>query len=567
MARTANRHLKTETDETEKTRVYRAGSYLRLSLDSDHTGSDSLENQRRLAAEHAKDLPDVEIVKEYVDDGRSGMTFERPAFFRMIGDLKGGTIDCVLVKDLSRFGREYIEAGNYIEKVFPFLGTRFISIVDGYDSADPNCGKELLVMALKNLMHEMYARDLSQKVGTMLRAKQETGEFYHWGTIPYGYKMNESGTNYCVDEQAAVVVKEIFSRYGTGDTRYKIIRWLYQSRISPPQQYRRTGKVRQADDIELKVWPSISIQSILANPIYIGNVVRHKTEKSLFAGQKQKCVPKAEQVLIIGNHPAIIDENLFRNVQERLRESQAQHKAHRKNSITSEKEVNFDSNIFYGKIFCGDCKAIMARIGAYRKIEGKRVLFQVFKCSARLEVKERCSNKRITERDLCEAVRVTIQKQLCLMKATKKKLDEGVKGSVQGYLSNIDHERKRIRNRQVMLQQEYMRAYDQHVSRKISEEAFQEFRKSYQQRNTSLQAQAKKLDEKEKKAKAFQTSVRKMFQEWFAFGNARQLTRDMVERCVERIEVFHGNRLEIRLRYQDCFQELEERMERGDLRR
>lgn len=567
MARTANRHLKMETDEIEKTRVYRAGSYLRLSLDSDHTGSDSLENQRRLAVEHTKDLPDVEIVKEYVDDGRSGTTFERPAFSRMINDLKGGTIDCVLVKDLSRFGREYIEAGNYIEKVFPFLGARFISIVDGYDSADPNCGKELLVMALKNLMHEMYARDLSQKVGTMLRAKQETGEFYHWGTIPYGYKMNESGTNYCVDEQAATVVKEIFSRYGMGDTRHKIIRWLYQSRISPPQQYRRTGKVSQADDVELKVWPSISIQSILANPIYIGNVVRHKTEESLFAGQKQKRVPKAEQVLIIGNHPAIIDENLFRNVQERLRESQVRHKAYRKNSITSEKEVNFDSNIFYGKIFCGDCKAIMARIGAYRKIEGKRVLFQVFKCSARLEVKERCSNKRITERDLCEAVRVTIQKQLCLMKATKKKLDEGIKGSVQGYLSNIDHERERIRNRQVMLQQEYLRAYDQHVSRKISEEAFQEFRKSYQQKKESLQAQAKKLDEEERKAKAFQSSVRKMFQEWFAFGNARKLTRDMVECCVDRIEVFHGNRLEIRLRYQDCFKELEDRMERGDLRR
>ncbi len=560
MARTANRHLKTEAG---KARAYRAGSYLRLSLDSDHTGSDSLENQRRLAIGHVNDLPDVEIVKEYVDDGRTGTTFERPAFSRMIDDLKWKTIDCVVVKDLSRFGREYIEAGNYIEKVFPFLGVRFISIVDGYDSADPNCGKELLVMALKNLMHEMYARDISQKAGTMLRAKQEKGEFYHWGVVPYGYKMNKAGTNYCVDEQAAAVVKEMFSRYGSGDTRYKIINWLYQCRISPPQQYRRTGKIRQAEDAGLKVWPSISVQGILSNPIYIGNVVRHKTERSLFAGQKKRLVPKAEQVLIVGNHPGIIDESLFHDVQERLRQSCVRHKAHREASVTSGKEANFGSNVFHGKIFCGDCKAAMARIGAYRTIGGKRVLYQVFKCSARLEVKGRCSNKRITERDLCEAVHAAIQKHLCLMKETKRKIDEGIKGSFQDRLRNIDHEMKGVRNRQVMLQQEYMRAYDQHVSGKISGEGFQAFRESYQQRKASLRAWAEKLGEEERKAKDFQSSVRKMFEEWLAFGNARQLTKDMVECCVERIEVFHGGRLEIRLRYRDCFEELGDWVGRG----
>ena len=130
MARTANRYLNSSMQNISVEKIDKAGNYLRLSTDSDYTGSDSLENQRKLAKEFANNISDVVIIKEYVDDGKTGTNFERPAFARMIEDLKQGIINCVIVKDLSRFGREYIEAGNYIEKVFPFLGVRFISIVD-----------------------------------------------------------------------------------------------------------------------------------------------------------------------------------------------------------------------------------------------------------------------------------------------------------------------------------------------------------------------------------------------------------------------------------------------------
>ena len=160
MARTANRYLKAQPLAARSKEIFLAGNYLRLSVDSDYTGSDSLENQRKLAKEYAEKNKDVSIVKEYIDDGKSGTSFDRPAFTRMIDDLKRKEINCVIVKDLSRFGREYIEAGNYIEKVFPFLGVRFISIVDRYDSCDAGCDKELLLISLKNLMHEMYARNI-----------------------------------------------------------------------------------------------------------------------------------------------------------------------------------------------------------------------------------------------------------------------------------------------------------------------------------------------------------------------------------------------------------------------
>lgn len=173
MARTADRYKKNTIVPKETPQIYCVGNYLRLSVDSDYTGSDSLQNQRKLAQEYVSRYHDLNIVREYVDDGKTGTDFSRPAFSRMIADLKAGIINCVIVKDLSRFGREYIEAGNYIEKVFPFLGVRFISIVDRYDSADANCSRELLLISLKNLMHEMYAKDISKKVGSTFRIKQE----------------------------------------------------------------------------------------------------------------------------------------------------------------------------------------------------------------------------------------------------------------------------------------------------------------------------------------------------------------------------------------------------------
>ena len=178
MARTADRYLKYQAAGGKGKKIWRAGNYLRLSVDSDYTGSDSLDNQRRLAKEYVKAAPDIVIEREYIDDGRTGTNFERPAFVRMMADLRHAEIDCIIVKDLSRFGRECVEAGNYIEKVFPFLRVRFISIVDRFDSDDPECDRELLLISLKNLMHEMYAKDISKKVGSTFLMKQEKGIFY-----------------------------------------------------------------------------------------------------------------------------------------------------------------------------------------------------------------------------------------------------------------------------------------------------------------------------------------------------------------------------------------------------
>lgn len=552
MARTGNRYLKINISEEDNESTYRVGNYLRLSVDSDYTGSDSLENQRQLAKEYVDRFSDLVIVKEYIDDGKSGTNFDRPEFVKMITDIKQGVINCVIVKDLSRFGREYIEAGNYIEKVFPFLGVRFISIVDRYDSADANCDNELLLISLKNLMHEMYARDISKKVSSTFQMKQEKGIFYRSTRIPYGYKMDEDNENYCIDEPAAEIVKEIFSQYTNGVSRYKICNWLYEHHVSTPLQYLETGKIIQQDDA-VKLWPSSTIARILKNPVYIGNVLRHKTEQSFFEGKENTAIPEDEQLLIVNNHPSVVSQEMFESAQKRLDMICKQKKEDRKDSELKRKDVVFEGNVFREKIFCGDCKVPMTRSVGYRTVDGELERYKIFKCTTHIQVNSRCDTKWIEEKVLCEILLVTIQKQIHLIKGIKKLIDKDFKSLFEDKLLGIKKEKERIRNGFITLQQDYLRTYTQYTERKITTEFFQEFRHSYMKREKSYKTQLKMLETEEKKIKKLRVSIKKMIEEWLVFDKAGELTEDMINTCVERIEVFKDNRLEIKLRYQDCF--------------
>lgn len=297
--------------------IYHVGMYLRLSMESNCSGSDSLENQREMIEEYVSRSKNMIMRKEYVDDGKTGTNFNRPAFLQMMDDAKQGLINCVIVKDLSRFGREYIETGNYMEKIFPSLGVRFIAIMDGYDSADSKPNQILLSVFLKNLMHEMYAKDISRKVKSTFEMKQEQRMFYRSVRIPYGYKMDPGDENYRIDEEAAIIVKKIFLMYHEGLSFSAIRNWLKENHIVPPSIYRKTGIIEKKEGEQTKEWELSTIKRILENPVYQGDILRHKTEQCLYEGKKTVSVPKNEQIVIKKNHPPIIDEKIFFSVQKR----------------------------------------------------------------------------------------------------------------------------------------------------------------------------------------------------------------------------------------------------------
>lgn len=553
MARTADRYLKKAVPAKKILKKYDVGNYLRLSVDSDYTGSDSLENQRRLAHEFVSRHPDLNIVREYVDDGKTGTDFSRPAFSRMMADLKAGLINCVIVKDLSRFGREYIEAGNYIEKVFPFLRVRFISIVDRYDSADENCDRELLLISLKNLMHEMYAKDISKKVGSTFRMKQEKGIFYRSATIPYGYQMNESGTNYVICKQTAPIVQEIFRQCSEGISNYTISRWLYQNHIQTPGQYFQSGSVYRKEADELKLWHYSTIKRMLENPVYIGNIIRHKSEQSFFSGKKVSLVPEQEQIVIENNHEPIIDRQMFEDVQRILSQPKG-----RKCELSSGKQlVSFDKNIFQGKLFCASCKANMVRVNKYRIINGKKEQYKTFQCSTHRNYNDLCDTRNIAENVLCDILYATIQKHLSFIKGIKKLVQKNVQYSFEEKLKQTESKKQKVINLKNCLEQEYMRTYSDYAEGCVSQAVFLQYKDVYHEKIELYKEQEKKCVKEEKGIKKCQTALQKLVSDWLCFQNAKKLTETMVEICIERIEIFADNRVEVKLKYQDCFNDCE----------
>lgn len=563
MARTADRYLKLNQKKIKTEKIYQAGNYLRLSTDSDYTGSDSLSNQRKLAEEYVDRFPDLMIKKEYIDDGRTGTNFARPAFTRMISDLKQGVINCIIVKDLSRFGRECIEAGNYIEKVFPFLGVRFISIVDRYDSEEDGSDRDMLLISLKNLMHEMYARDISKKLGSTFQMKHEKGLFYRSSTIPYGYKMDQNNENYCIDEPAANIIREIFRQYTDGVSKYAICQWLLENRVLTPKQHNLTGSVYQRDGDELDIWHTSTIERILKNPVYLGTVIRHKTVQSFFEGKKSTAVPKDEQVVIEGNHFPIISEKTFQKAQEMREKKKAEIKEYRKNSGAVKKDILFDGNIFRGKIFCGDCRTIMSRQNTYQTVHGEKQRLKVFKCSTHSRVPKYCDSRGIGEKELCEIIYETIKKQLSLLKGIQKLIQEDIRFSFEGRLQELEHEKQRVINSQAGIEQNYMDTYTAYTVNELSADDFQNFRFIYLQDIKRLKKQMGELNKKEEKIKRCRSKLKKMLSEWMRYCSETALTEGMVESFVERIDVFRNNRVEIVLKYQDCFQMMEQWMKGG----
>lgn len=290
-----------------------AALYARISVDSE---SESIENQLCLLRKYAIEKGYVEY-KEYIDIGKSGTNYNRKGFEKMLVDIKNGLVQCVIVKDLSRLGRNYIETGEYVEKIFPLLGIRFIAINDNYDSEVKTSSNIMFNYNVKNLVNEIYARDISKKVSSSIKAKQQSGKVYRSPVIPYGYKLSNtykqndnkqknqnninSSSNNCItgenyiyeiDEKVAWVVRKIYELYKENVTITEITKWLNLHQINPPQEYRKTGNVYATN----KTWCKSSVYRILKNKVYTGTIEVNKTTKSYYADEKKHTTNVNERI-------------------------------------------------------------------------------------------------------------------------------------------------------------------------------------------------------------------------------------------------------------------------------
>ncbi|MBS6196139.1 MAG: recombinase family protein [Clostridiales bacterium] len=554
MARTANRYL-----PTVKKKRWLAGNYVRLSVDSAYTGSDSIQNQILLGKAFEREHAEIEIVNVYIDNGATGTNFIRDEFEQMIQDVKTGSINCIIVKDLSRFGRDHLDAGDYIEKVFPFLGVRFISINDKYDSEDAYCDQEVLEMHLKNLVHEIYARDFSMKVSAVYEMKQKKGIFYRSSKIPYGYIQDKESKGYCIDEQAAQIVKQIFSWCREGKTVYSITMKLTEMKVCTPTQYKMTGKIYREEKEQILPWYQSTVLRILTNDIYLGNAVRHKTEQRYCYGITEHKVAKDHQVVIKDVCEALISEEEYSAVQQILEERAERSK--NKERTTSSIIQYAEENMLKGMIFCGDCKSVMS--STYLKSGEKYI--KGYMCAAHKQYKGLCDSKKIDEIVLYGLIKKAIQNQIRLLKNVKKKIQTNTELAFEKKKCSINKEERKLDQQGLQLKQCYLRYFERYSEGEIGEKEFQEFRKQYLEKKKQIKLGKKNLEQKKTDMTHMECALKRMATEWLRYDGFSKLDENVIESFVNRVEIYADNRVEIIFHFADEFLKLGKYTRKGEL--
>lgn len=354
---------------------YRCAVYLRLSRsDGDQQESNSIKNQRALLNDYLGKHPELHKVDEYVDDGYSGTNFERPDFKRMMQDIENRKINCIIVKDLSRFGRNYIETGRYLERIFPFMGVRFIAINDHYDSAEENDDKGRILIPFNNLINDTYCRDISMRVRSHLDVKRKEGQFI--GSFAgYGYQKDPKDKNHLIiDENAAGIVQEIFKLKLNGMSAQHIANHLNELGVLPPNEYKRASGFNYTCGFRAGLnqkWTVVSVNRILKNESYTGTLIQGKRRKINYKIKKSQDVGTENWIRVEGTHDAIISRGEFQQVQQ-LMELDTR-------TSPSQKTVYPLS----GFLRCADCGQNMIR----RTVTKKGKKYQYYHCSTYQHIK------------------------------------------------------------------------------------------------------------------------------------------------------------------------------------
>ena len=373
MARTKNRQMvKAETIvQTSPQKIWKAGIYTRISVDMKGAKRETLETQKLIALSYAESHPDIEVVKFYKDDGISGTKFDRDGFLRMLNDIKTKEINTIIVKDLSRFGRNLEEVSNYLEKIFPFMQVRFISVNDNYDSISPECDNQMLGIMISNLANDMYAKDASLKSSCTMKIRMESGE-YCGGDAPYGYKRfaDDNGNIVTVpDSLAAPYVVKIFEKLLAGQSYLGISREFNEMLLTPPRLYARTGKLflDNLDEADTH-WCASTVKRIAENRHYLGSTYTNKTRTSLLTNEKNTLLDKSQWKEHENTHEALISEEVFDKVQKIIK--MKQENAVPKKDVSKLATQGKQENKYVGMLFCGECGAKMSRRYSRKEHDG-----------------------------------------------------------------------------------------------------------------------------------------------------------------------------------------------------
>ncbi|WP_044954495.1 recombinase family protein [Blautia producta] len=515
--------------------------YIRLSVEDNKKRGCSVENQKLVLNDYLADKPDFVVYDTYIDNGLTGTNFHRPGFQQMLSDIEAGHINCVIVKDLSRLGRNSIDTGYYIEQYFYAHNVRFIAVTDQFDTADPGNLHGGIMLPLKNMINEAYSLDIGRKIKAQARQAMKDGD-YIGGRAPYGYRKDPDNCHkLLVDKETAPVVKQIFDWAYERVALNRIVRNLNEMGIAAPSHYKKsTGEITSPGLIGSGKWQTRTVMKILESEVYTGDLVQGKTKT---VDHQQVKADDDNLIIARHTHEPIISHEVFAAVQEYRKQVCEESRAKPK--------IPYTPNIFKGKVFCADCGRSLHRQRAERK-KGPDIYW--FHCLTNSRVaKDTCKGVMMQETELIATVTAILEKELSValgmslplfqLEARQKQKKDGLKSQMSAKRQDIEKQRRLIRG-----------LYENFVQGILTSEEYFELKAGYEESITVLSGDIEALEKDMDALDDQLVRYRAMEKDAKSLAQDHVLTAELIERLIERIEIDHERNIRVSFRFKSEFQ-------------
>ncbi len=537
-------------------KIYNVAAYVRLSVEGDklEKNREAISTQRYMLEKYIEKQPDMRLTAVFCDNGETGTDFERPGFEQMMDEVRHRKIDCIVVKDLSRFGRNYVETGYYLEKIFPYMGIRLVAVNDGYDTLSGDTDE--MVVSLKNLVNDLYAKDISRKINSTFETMRANGQMTS-GHPPYGYlRSREDRHRLVMDPETTPAVRDIFQWRLEGEGMAQIARRLNDRGVlSPPMFHYRHGNRKDKPSGVSAIWRAYHVRFMLQNPAYAGHMAQGKVKESLSDGIPLKKTAREEWVIVKNTHEGIIDQETFDRVQELVEQRRQESRKIRGKYETTE-------NILKGFLICEDCGTKMMR---YKSVSPAGTPRYVFNCRVYGENLggQGCSIKSVGEPELKECILQSLQVQI------------GLAVELEGMLERLQKKTKfrekgeELSDRKKQLQQKIKRnislrgsLYESLSDHTLTEAEYLSLKRQYEEDAERLREELEEAEKEERQgiwALSLQNkwiTTLKKYQKRMASGEKLELSRQMAVELVKQIRVSGYSEVEITWNFQDEFARL-----------
>ena len=525
-------------------RKYSVGIYVRKSC-AEENNSDSINTQISMVENFVAKNDNFRIYDIYADNGETGTKFDRPEFNRLMEDIRTGSVDCVVVKDLSRFGRNYMEAGALLETIFPYMNVRFIAVNEHYDSLSETAQDNSLTISVENLLNDLYAKDISKKINSAYLENFKQGN-YMGAYAPYGYLRSPDNCHrFIIDSETAPTVKKIFEMKANGETYQGIANYLNKEGIESPSNYKyRIGILRDKRFAAEKPWLAGVVKSMLSNQCYIGNIVQGKKRCRNSTNNKMVAMAENDWFISENMHKPIIDRDLWDKVQKSINETEKIYKDRQ----GKYKDRFQPENLLFKKIICSECGKFLRRGHQCPK---DYIIYSYY-CANVNKDGSKCKCRYHNEQKLFQIIFEAIRQQIKLALDTKKVLIEFEKmpafnaeaERLGKELTASESKLKSCTSKKTML-------YGSYSDGTITLNDYNSMRSSYDKEIQELNERIESLTLELYKQKNLKSTKNKWIVEFEKFNRQRKLTKDMVTALIDRIYVHGQYELEIVFNFRD----------------